>query len=77
MKIDILTIFPDMFNGPMTCSLISKARKRNILDINCVDIRSFSKDKHNFLFWIFFIFNLFIKSGVYVNNLLNTDILSS
>lgn len=46
MKIDILTIFPQMFEGPLTCSLIEKARKKNILDINCTDIRSFSKDKH-------------------------------
>lgn len=46
MKIDILTIFPDMFAGPITCSLIAKAREKNILDINCIDIRSFTKDKH-------------------------------
>lgn len=46
MKIDILTIFPQMFEGPLTCSLIEKARNKKILDINCTDIRSFSKDKH-------------------------------
>ena len=37
MKIDILTIFPDMFAGPMTCSLIAKAREKNILDFRCKD----------------------------------------
>ncbi len=46
MKIDILTIFPQMFEGPLTCSLIEKARQKKILDIDCTDIRSFSKDKH-------------------------------
>ncbi|MBR3627337.1 MAG: tRNA (guanosine(37)-N1)-methyltransferase TrmD [Elusimicrobia bacterium] len=46
MKIDILTIFPDMFKGPMTCSLMNRAIKNKILDINYVDIRSFTKDKH-------------------------------
>jgi tRNA (guanine37-N1)-methyltransferase len=46
MKIDILTIFPQMFEGPLTCSLIEKARNKKILDIKCTDIRSFSKDKH-------------------------------
>jgi tRNA (guanine37-N1)-methyltransferase len=46
MKIDILTIFPQMFEGPLTCSLLEKARNKKILDINCTDIRSFSKDKH-------------------------------
>lgn len=47
MKIDILTIFPDMFKGFLTSSLLGKAVKKNILDINCIDIRSFTEDKHN------------------------------
>jgi tRNA (guanine37-N1)-methyltransferase len=46
MKIDILTIFPAMFKGPLTESLIGKATKKEILKINMIDIRSFSKDKH-------------------------------
>ncbi len=46
MKIDILTIFPDMFKGPMTCSLMNRAIQNKILDVNYIDIRSFTKDKH-------------------------------
>ena len=46
MKIDILTIFPSMFQGALTESLIGKASKKKIVDINVVDIRSFSKDRH-------------------------------
>jgi tRNA (guanine37-N1)-methyltransferase len=46
MKIDILTIFPEMFKGPFTESLIGKAAKKEFLKINIVDIRSFSEDKH-------------------------------
>jgi len=46
MKIDILTIFPEMFKGFLTSSLLGKAVKKNILNINCIDIRSFTKDKH-------------------------------
>jgi tRNA (guanine37-N1)-methyltransferase len=46
MKIDILTIFPAMLQGALTESLIGKASKKKILDINVTDIRSFSKDKH-------------------------------
>ncbi|GHT04517.1 tRNA (guanine-N(1)-)-methyltransferase [Endomicrobiia bacterium] len=46
MKIDILTIFPGMFKGPLTESLIGKAVEKEILKINIIDIRSFSKDKH-------------------------------
>jgi tRNA (guanine37-N1)-methyltransferase len=47
MKIDILTIFPDMFTGPLTESLIGKARGKKILDIHIHDIRSFATDKHH------------------------------
>ncbi|MCL2484439.1 MAG: tRNA (guanosine(37)-N1)-methyltransferase TrmD [Endomicrobia bacterium] len=46
MKIDILTIFPKMFCGPMTESILAKAREKKLIEINCIDIRSFSKDKH-------------------------------
>ncbi|MDR1195658.1 MAG: tRNA (guanosine(37)-N1)-methyltransferase TrmD [Endomicrobium sp.] len=46
MKIDVLTIFPAMFEGPLTESIIKKARQKEILKINTIDIRSFSKDKH-------------------------------
>ncbi|BAG13502.1 tRNA (guanosine(37)-N1)-methyltransferase TrmD [Candidatus Endomicrobiellum trichonymphae] len=46
MKIDVLTIFPGMFKGPLTESLIGKAIEKEILKINIIDIRSFSKDKH-------------------------------
>ncbi|MDR2616765.1 MAG: tRNA (guanosine(37)-N1)-methyltransferase TrmD [Endomicrobium sp.] len=46
MKIDILTIFPKMFQGPFTESLIVRAVKNGILHIKVTDIRSFSKDKH-------------------------------
>jgi len=45
MKIDVLTIFPGMF-AALSESLIGKAQDKGILEINTVDIRSFSKDKH-------------------------------
>lgn len=47
MKIDVLTIFPEMFKGPLTESLIHKAREKKLLDIKITDIRSFTKDKHH------------------------------
>jgi tRNA (guanine37-N1)-methyltransferase len=46
MKIDILTIFPKMFIGHLTESLISRAIKKKIIDISIKDVRSFSGDKH-------------------------------
>jgi len=46
LKIDILTLFPEMFTGPLTESLIQKARKKKLVEINTIDIRSFAKDRH-------------------------------
>ncbi|MDR3330736.1 MAG: tRNA (guanosine(37)-N1)-methyltransferase TrmD [Endomicrobium sp.] len=46
MRIDILTIFPKMFDGPFAEGLIAKAIHKRIIRINLVDIRSFSKSKH-------------------------------
>jgi tRNA (guanine37-N1)-methyltransferase len=46
MKIDIVTIFPEMFKGPFSESLIGRASKKGIIEISIIDIRSFSKDKH-------------------------------
>ncbi len=45
MKIDILTIFPEMF-APLRTSLIGKAVQGNLVELNIIDIREFSKDKH-------------------------------
>ncbi|MCB4791737.1 MAG: tRNA (guanosine(37)-N1)-methyltransferase TrmD [Elusimicrobia bacterium] len=46
MNIDILSIFPDMFEGPLSESLIKKARDKKIVNIKIHNIRSFTKDKH-------------------------------
>lgn len=45
-RIDILSLFPNYFQGPFDESIIKLARKRELLDINLVDIRDFSEDKH-------------------------------
>ena len=47
MKIDILTLFPEMF-GPVTeSSILGRAVERGLLDITVTDIRNFSNDRHN------------------------------
>ena len=46
MRIDILSLFPEYFRGPFDVSIIKKAKEKNLLDINLVDIRSFAKDRH-------------------------------
>ncbi|MCF8001283.1 MAG: tRNA (guanosine(37)-N1)-methyltransferase TrmD [Halanaerobiales bacterium] len=47
MKFDILTLFPEMFEGPFSDSIIKNARDNGIIDINLTDIRDYTTDKHN------------------------------
>ncbi|OPY58188.1 MAG: tRNA (guanine-N(1)-)-methyltransferase [Pelotomaculum sp. PtaU1.Bin035] len=46
MKIDILTLFPEMFAGPFTSSILKRARERELIEVNLVNIRDFSINKH-------------------------------
>ncbi|MGN1212958.1 MAG: tRNA (guanosine(37)-N1)-methyltransferase TrmD [Christensenellales bacterium] len=46
MKIDILTLFPEMFET-LNHSILARAEKKGLLEINVHNIRDFSKDKHN------------------------------
>lgn len=46
MKIDILTIFPEMFEGFLTTSIIKRAIQNKLVDIEIHDIRKYSKDSH-------------------------------
>ena len=46
MKFDVLTLFPEMFE-PLKQSIIKRAVEKNLIDINLINIRDFSEDKHN------------------------------
>lgn len=46
MHIDILTIFPDMFAGPLQTSILARAQAQGVVVIRTHDIRAFSTDKH-------------------------------
>ena len=46
MVIDILTIFPKMFNDFLSTSIIARAISQDIVKVNVVDIRSFTTDKN-------------------------------
>ena len=46
MRIDILTLFPQMFEGPLTESIIKRAREAGVVEICTHDIRDYSTDKH-------------------------------
>ena len=45
MKIDILTLFPEMFE-PLQKSIIGRACKKGLIELNIINIRDFSTDKH-------------------------------
>lgn len=45
MKFNVLTLFPEMFE-PIKQSVIGKAIEKNIIEINLINIRDFSKNKH-------------------------------
>src|SRR6202043_4238258 len=46
MKIDILTIFPDFFRGPLDYGIVRRAREMGLVEISIHDLRAFTKDKH-------------------------------
>lgn len=46
MRIDVLSLFPEMFTAPMHDSIIGKAVENHIVDLNVTNFRAFTKDKH-------------------------------
>ncbi|MFO1498283.1 MAG: tRNA (guanosine(37)-N1)-methyltransferase TrmD [Verrucomicrobiota bacterium] len=46
MKIDVLTLFPGMFAGPLDESIIKRARAAGILDLQIHHLRQFAHDRH-------------------------------
>lgn len=47
MRIDILSLFPEMFGGVFGCSITKRAIEKNILDIQITNPRDFAFNKHN------------------------------
>jgi tRNA (guanine37-N1)-methyltransferase len=47
MQFDILTLFPDMFTGPLTESILKRAAQAGQISINVHDIRAYTTDKHH------------------------------
>ena len=44
MRIDVLTLFPELFPGPLGGSIVGRAVKQDLVEINAVNIRDFAKD---------------------------------
>src|SRR5574344_814603 len=47
MRIDILTLFPDMFTGFLNESIIKRAIDRELVNINIINFRDYTDDPHN------------------------------
>ncbi len=47
MRIDVVTLFPDFFKSPLSCSLLGKALTKGIAEVNLINPRDFTTDKHH------------------------------
>ncbi len=46
MKIDVLTLFPEMFSGPMDASIVGRARKNGLLNLRLQNLRQWTHNRH-------------------------------
>lgn len=46
LRIDIITIFPEMFKGPFDVSILKKAQDKGLVEIKVYNLRDFTEDKH-------------------------------
>lgn len=46
MRIDVLTLFPEMFDGVFGSSILGKAREKGIVSLSAINFRTFSTSKH-------------------------------
>ncbi|OLD63418.1 MAG: hypothetical protein AUF65_02290 [Chloroflexi bacterium 13_1_20CM_50_12] len=46
MRFDIITIFPDFFRGPLDYGVLRRAREQKLVDVNVLDLRAFTHDRH-------------------------------
>jgi tRNA (guanine37-N1)-methyltransferase len=46
MRIDVLTLFPEIFESPLSCSILKRAQDESIVEIVLTDIRDFSTDNY-------------------------------
>jgi tRNA (guanine37-N1)-methyltransferase len=46
MKIDLITIFPEFFRGPLEHGIVNRAQKSGLVEIAVRDLREFTHDRH-------------------------------
>jgi len=47
MKIDVLTLFPEMFTGVFSSSILGKAQEKGIVELQAINFRKYANNKHN------------------------------
>lgn len=47
MRFTILTLFPEFFSGPLTCAQVARAREAGLIQVDLVNPRDFSTNRHN------------------------------
>jgi tRNA (guanine37-N1)-methyltransferase len=46
MRFDLITIFPEFFNGPLDHGIVRRARETGLIDVHVQDLREFTRDRH-------------------------------
>ncbi|MDP4223624.1 MAG: tRNA (guanosine(37)-N1)-methyltransferase TrmD, partial [Bacteroidota bacterium] len=46
MRIDILTVLPELLESPLNYSIVKRAREKGLVEINVLNLRDFTKDKY-------------------------------
>ena len=46
MRIDVLTLFPEMFAGPLQTSILGRAQVNNLINVHVWNIPDYAQDKH-------------------------------
>jgi tRNA (guanine37-N1)-methyltransferase len=46
MRIDILTVLPELLNSPLNYSIVKRARDKKLVEINLINLRGFTSDKY-------------------------------
>ena len=46
LRVSVVTLFPGMFEGPLTQSIVGRAREKGALEVSFTDPRDFSEDRH-------------------------------
>jgi tRNA (guanine37-N1)-methyltransferase len=46
MRFDLITIFPEFFAGPLDYGIVRRARETRLIDVQVLDLRVFTKDRH-------------------------------